>query len=240
MLLEESSYNKLKENLTIFTTCRVIRAHDFLMSVTIKPKNISSTFKFKPGQYIEIMHGNISFSLSIAGQTHEGYLELHILDSDYRPISHHLKNIFQQKQFIVKGPLGNNILTEDDSPLLFIAGGTGITPHYCIINHAIRNQINRKMVLYWGVRHPKYLYLDKKFKTLEMEYSNFLYRSSISRSCSEFQGKTEPIYSKIIRGTRDIGNYNIYISGPKTMLLNVREKLLELGVDVKKIHGDFY
>src|SRR5260221_9049640 len=59
-----------------------------------------------------------------------------------------------------EGPLGTFYLREDsDKPMIFVAGGTGFAPIKAQIEHAFHHGVDRQMVLYWGVRSLKDLYM---------------------------------------------------------------------------------
>ena len=60
-----------------------------------------------------------------------------------------------------EGPLGTFFLREDSAkPIVFVASGTGFAPIKSIIESALHKGVTRPMVLYWGGRRPKDLYMD--------------------------------------------------------------------------------
>ena len=60
----------------------------------------------------------------------------------------------------IEGPLGAFYLREEsDKPIIFVAGGTGFAPIKAIIEHALYSHVDRPMVLYWGARAKRDLYL---------------------------------------------------------------------------------
>ncbi len=64
----------------------------------------------------------------------------------------------------VEGPIGSFLLPEPaaDVPLLFIAGGTGISPLRSMIRHALETQRPGKMSLVYSARTPdEFAYLEE-------------------------------------------------------------------------------
>ena len=59
-----------------------------------------------------------------------------------------------------EGPVGSFFLREDgDKPIIFVAGATGFAPVKSMVEHAFHAGMKRPMVLYWGMRRLRDLYL---------------------------------------------------------------------------------
>ena len=72
-----------------------------------------------------------------------------------------LFNEFKGREILrIEGPLGDFFLREEsDKPIIFVAGGTGFAPIKAHHRARVLPQHDRQMVLYWGVRSLRDLYL---------------------------------------------------------------------------------
>jgi len=129
--------------------------------------------QFLAGQYIDIMlKDGTRRSLSMANPPHDdGLLELHLRNYG-GPFSTHVFTRMKEKDILrFEGPLGSFYLREDgNKPVVLVAGGTGFAPIKAIIEHAIHNKLQRKIILYRGARRPVDLYLNELPETWQREH----------------------------------------------------------------------
>src|SRR5204863_3727421 len=117
------------------------------------------------GQYIDfLLKDGRRRSFSLATPPHDDkLLELHIRHVAGGFFSGPLFNELKGREILrFEGPLGTFFLREEsDKPIIFVAGGTGFAPIKAVIEHALHHKIDetRPMVLYWGVRTMRDLYL---------------------------------------------------------------------------------
>ncbi len=121
--------------------------------------------QFLAGQYIDLLLKDgrrRSFSLATAPHD-DALLELHVRHVPGGHFTHQLFNEYKGREILrFEGPLGTFFLREEsDKPIIFVAGGTGFAPIKGIIEHALHREIDatRPMVLYWGARAKRDLYL---------------------------------------------------------------------------------
>ena len=68
----------------------------------------------------------------------------------------------------IEGPLGSFFLREDsDRPIILMGGGTGFAPLKGQIEQAFEAGVSRPMVLYWGVRAQRDLYMGELPEALD-------------------------------------------------------------------------
>ncbi len=121
--------------------------------------------QFLAGQYIDfLLKDGRRRSFSLATPPHDdALLELHVRHVPGGFFSDQLFTQFKGREILrFEGPLGTFFLREDsDKPIIFVAGGTGFAPIKGVIEHALHHKIDatRPMVLYWGVRAMRDLYL---------------------------------------------------------------------------------
>ena len=121
--------------------------------------------QFLAGQYIDfLLKDGRRRSFSLATPPHDdALLELHVRHVPGGLFTDQLFSEFKGREILrFEGPLGTFFLREDsDKPIIFVAGGTGFAPIKAIIEHALHHQLDatRPMVLYWGARAKRDLYL---------------------------------------------------------------------------------
>ena len=119
--------------------------------------------QYLAGQYIDfLLKDGKRRSFSLATPPHDDQLlELHIRHVPNGFFTDLLFSQYKGREILrFEGPLGAFYLREDsDKPAIFVAGGTGFAPIKAIIEHALYHKLDREMVLYWGVRSLRDLYL---------------------------------------------------------------------------------
>jgi CDP-4-dehydro-6-deoxyglucose reductase len=126
----------------------------------------SQEFNFIPGQYIDLlMKDGQRRSFSIAsqpGQVRDEGLELHIRlvpDGEFTPRV--FEGMKERDLLRLEGPFGTYFLqSEEDRPIIMVAGGTGFAPVKGLIEHAMAENPDHNIHLFWGARDQQDLYLD--------------------------------------------------------------------------------
>lgn len=146
----------------------------------------------------------------------------------------------------VKAPPGRFCLDPDPSvPVVFIAGGIGITPLLSMLRWCALEQPERTIHLYYGVRN-----------TAEHAFSETL--EELTRTCPHFRVCT--VYSKpasgdvqgihydctghvdidLLRRTLPHGRHQFYVCGPGPMMDNLIPALSSWGVPANDIHYEAF
>lgn len=214
-----------------------------LTQIRLHPKS-GSTFEYWPGQYLLIEHNDDDSTspFSIANATHEKWLELHVFDPSYHPLSTALQHtLMQHEQVVIQGPLGSAYLHENtDAPIIFIAGGSGFAAIKPMIEHLFHTHTKRQMILYWGARHSQYLYFDRQVKLWQKKHDNFTYIPVISTKQQDWSGRTGLVHQAVIADYQDVSPYHIYLAGPSEMAFTARDSLLLCGADKTQIFSDAF
>ncbi len=212
-----------------------------------KPQKI----KFLPGQYMEwtLQHKNIDSRgnrryFSIASSPTEK--EIAIAVKFYNPSSSYKKtlvNLVKGQKIIAAQVAGDFILPKDlKKPIVFIAGGIGITPFRSMIQFIIDRKLQSNIVLFYSNRAVNEILFSGIFQKAEDYGVKTIYTlTDINKIPSDWTGEKGYITeSMIARYAKDYVKRTFYISGPQLMVQNF-EKLL-LGMKVKKgnIITDFF
>src|SRR5207237_8525074 len=145
--------------------CRVEKAEKPVEDVAILYLKLPAgeRLQFLAGQYIDILKNDGQRrSFSMANPPHDDQLlQLHVRKAPGGAFSRYVFEEMKERALLrVEGPLGTFYLREEsDKPLIFVAGGTGFAPVKALIEHAFHKGFEQPMVLYWGARSRKDLYM---------------------------------------------------------------------------------
>ena len=180
--------------------------------------------KFYAGQYINVLLGDgqkRSFSFATAPHEHSA-IELHIRLIPGGKFTTHVFSEMKIGDIVeFEGPLGAFFLRKDgDKPIIFVAGATGFAPVKSMLEHAFHVGVQRKMILYWGVRSRKDLYLSDLPREWEAEHSNFTFVPVLSepRPDDGWDGRTGLVHEAILQDYPDLSSYQLYACGSVKMV----------------------
>jgi NAD(P)H-flavin reductase len=183
---------------------------------------------FYAGQYLNILledGAKRSFSFatapSLSGPMRER-VELHIRRiPGGRYTAHVFERMRAGERVRFEGPLGSFFLREDSQkPMIFVAGSTGFAPVKSMLEYAFGRGMQRRMLLYWGVRRPSDLYLSELPEKWAREHRNFTYVPVISHPAPEdrWQGRTGLVHEAILADFPDLAGYQVYACGSAAMV----------------------
>ena len=206
--------------------CRVqqlTRATDDVMIVRLKlPAN--ERLQFLAGQYLDfLLKGGERRSFSMANAPHaDELIELHIRQVAGGSFTDHVFGRMKERDILrLEGPLGSFFLRDESAkPIVFVASGTGFAPIKSIIESAFHRNIARPMVLYWGGRRPRDLYLDSLPKAWAREHSHFRYVPVISEAQPEDQwtGRSGFVHRAVMADLPDLSGHQVYACGVPIMV----------------------
>jgi CDP-4-dehydro-6-deoxyglucose reductase len=190
--------------------------------------------QFLAGQYIDILlKSGKRRSFSMANPPHNDQLiELHVRKSPGGAFSSYVFDEMKERAILrFEGPLGTFYLRSDDSgkPLIFVAGGTGFAPIKAIIEHAFHHGDDRPMVLYWGVRSKKDLYMPGLPIGWQQEHPHFTYIPVVSDPLpeDEWAGRTGFVHQAVLDDFTDLSGYQVYACGAPGMTDVARQTFVE-------------
>jgi glycine betaine catabolism B len=135
-------------------------------------------------------------------------------------------------------PMGDFILPKDAAiPLVFVAGGIGITPFHSIIRYLSDKKEHRDIYFLYAIHSPK----EQIFNKLLSSYPLKKYQVLAQRSDAHWQGEKGLLNAqKILEFIDELSNKLIYISGPEMMVEKFNADLLKLGVPKSQLVGDYF
>jgi CDP-4-dehydro-6-deoxyglucose reductase, E3 len=192
-----------------------------VMRVILK---LDEPIAFYAGQYINVLlpdGAKRSFSFATPPQVNDR-IELHIRRiPGGRFTGHVFEGMHPGEPLDFEGPLGSFFLREDsDKPMIFVAGSTGFAPVKSMLEYAFQRGVRRRMLLYWGVRSLKDLYLADLPRQWEREHANFKFVPVLSdpEPADRWEGRTGLVHQAILADFPDLAGYQVYACGSVAMV----------------------
>lgn len=231
LTIEAKEIGAAKDIVVKTLPCRVEqlekRADDVMLMKIKLPAN--ERLQFLAGQYIDFqLKDGKTRSYSLANPPHDdALLELHVRHVPGGLFSDALFSTLKARDILrLKGPLGSFFIREDsDKPMIFVAGGTGFAPIKGMLEHAFAEHSDREMVLYWGVRALKDLYMAELPRQWQAERPNFSFIPVLSNPLPEdhWRGRTGFVHEAVLADFADLSGYQVYACGAPVMVDSARE-----------------
>ncbi len=122
-------------------------------------------------------------------------------------------------------PMGDFVLPKDESiPLLFVAGGIGVTPFHSIVKELAAHHEQRDIALLYATSSPEEIAFKDLFEDYDMP-TNYV---------------TGKLTTEQILAMPNVKNRRIYISGPEPMVESLIEELYAAGITGDQLIGDYF
>ncbi|HSY26475.1 MAG TPA: CDP-6-deoxy-delta-3,4-glucoseen reductase [Burkholderiaceae bacterium] len=175
--------------------------------------------QYLAGQYIEfLLRDNKRRSYSMANAPYKDeQITVHIRHMPGGLFTDQVFSTMKERDILrFEGPLGTFFLREDsDKPMILLASGTGFAPIKAIIEQATHNKTERAIVLYWGGRRPKDLYMHDLCEEWARTLPNFRYVPVVSDALPEdnWNGRAGFVHRAVIDDFTDLSGYQVYACG---------------------------
>jgi len=196
-------------------------------------------FSFKAGQYIQLavprlLYGDFkgnSRVLSIASSPlnkEEIVVAFRDTGSGFKKT---IKDLAEDAPLLIQGPYGFFTLPEDPPyPIVFVAGGIGITPYLSMIRLAAERNFTTPITLLYANRSKESAAYLEELEQLAREHKNFTFKNRFGRIDEKF----------IEQNVKDITNCAWHIAGPPPMVDSMRNILMLLGVKSDKVYTESF
>jgi len=214
--------------------CRVQKLDKVADDVVIVQLKLPANerLQFLAGQYIDfLLKGGERRSFSMANPPHaDELIELHIRHVPGGSFTDHVFAKMKERDILrLEGPLGSFFLREDSTkPIVFVASGTGFAPIKSIIESAFHRKVERPMVLYWGGRRPKDLYLSALAQKWALEHRHFRYVPVASEARPEdaWSGRSGFVHRAVMQDLPDLSGHQVYACGVPVMIDAARKDFI--------------
>lgn len=208
-------------------------AHNLIRILRLAP---AGNFTWRAGQYINIAFGDLTprpYSIA-AAEDGSGELEIHIKNFGKGGASDYVTNDLREGESVnFAGPYGDCIRKPgDNSPILAIAGGLGITPIKAIVEDALAEKDSGPVTLYWGAEKEDEFYLRPHFEEMTRRYPNFNVVLVVGGEVGAVAAKQESD-----KGS-DLTQTNMFLAGSAEMITASIVSLLDAGAEYDRIHFD--
>ena len=228
--------------------CRVVRLEHLapdVIRIYLKPP-ASERLQFLAGQYVNVLlKGHAPRAFSIANAPHnDDFIELHIRFVEGGYFTDQVFHQLREKALMrFQGPLGTFFLREDTArPAILVGGGTGFAPLKGMLEHAFEIGLPQPLHLFWGARARRDLYLDDLPRRWLEVHANFRYTPVLSEPGPEdaWTGETGLVTDAVVHQYPDLSAFDVYASGPPTMVQSGHRLFLEHGLDEARFYSDAF
>ncbi|MGE5640530.1 MAG: ferredoxin--NADP reductase [Clostridia bacterium] len=144
------------------------------------------------------------------------------------------------------GPAGSMVLGADPKkPVVFLAGGIGVTPFLAMARHAAAQRLTHRIHLFYSNRRPEDAAFLGELRMLERTNPRFRFiptMTQMDKSSLQWDGSTGPIGMNLLSPM--LGNPKdavYYFAGPPSMAMSMYDLLQRLGVAADDMQSEeFY
>ena len=198
-------------------------------------------FNYLPGQYIELISGEVRRSYSVANaQSSDNCIELHIRKVNGGTFSELVFNKFRLNQLLrMEGPLGTFFIRKSDAPVIFVAGGTGFAPVKAMVEQLLFEGSGRQIYIYWGVQNSKGFYSDIP-NQWQTEYATVRYVPVVSNDDLDWNGRRGYVHKAVIQDFNDLSGHEVYACGSTAMINAAKSDFIAGGLKAEKYFSDAF
>ena len=131
---------------------------------------------------------------------------------------------------------------DSDRPIIVVAGGVGVSPFVCLLEHWFENKTDEKRQIYFflGVRSRRDLILHEMFTKLSQRKENFYYIPALSSPQKEddWKGKIGYINLVLDKYFTESVDADVYLAGSPIMVRETIKILKNKRIASDRIHRD--
>ncbi len=206
----------------------------------------SERLQFLAGQYIDILlKDGRRRSFSLANAPHDdALLQLHIRHVPGGVFTDQVFSTMKVRDILrFNGPHGSFYLREDSSrPMILVAGGTGFAPIKAIVEHAIAENCQRPMLIYWGARARADLYQNALPEQWAAEHANIRYVPVLSEPAGSdaWSGRSGLVHQAVLADFPDLSDYQVYACGAPVMIEAAKRDFMAQGLPEEEFFADAF
>jgi CDP-4-dehydro-6-deoxyglucose reductase len=241
------------DRIVILEVAAIEQAAADVLRVRLKPTVAGECFcEFTPGQYLELWQPESSYmsrAYSIANAPEgDGSVELHIRRVEGgRFTTWAFSGMKVGDRLKARGPLGQfTMRSRPDTPLLFVAGGTGFAPILALLRQQIRSQPQRDMVLVWGMKRAQDFYAQDELLPVQDQAPHLRIVLAADEGTPDLPTRDRLSFASgtvtdvLIQNQGLLDGRDIYAAGPAPMLRLLGHQLDRFGIARERVHMDSF
>ncbi|MEK6813084.1 MAG: FAD-binding oxidoreductase [Nanoarchaeota archaeon] len=201
-------------------------------------------FAFQPGQFIMVTASlgeeKVTRAFSISSAPGQEHMDITIKAEPTGHFSKFANEYFRVGDVMkVKGPYGYFTFTEQEQgDLLFIAAGSGISPFRSILQYIFEKHLPHAVTLLFSNKTEADIIFRKELETYAQHFPQFRFFPIVTREDS-WDGHKSRVDTAFLQ--QHIHNDTLcYLCGPPLMVEDVKQQLLQLGVQEGRIKTEKY
>ncbi|AUZ05390.1 MULTISPECIES: anthranilate 1,2-dioxygenase electron transfer component AntC [Vitreoscilla] len=200
------------------------------------------TLQFLPGQYAHLYVPDTgtyrSYSFAHCPNT-DNQLQFLIRILPSGVMSDYLRERCQVGQTILlEAPLGSFYLREAERPLVFVAGGTGLSAFLGMLDDLAAADCALLIHLYYGVNHEQDLCELERLQAYSDRLPNFECHLVVSEGSESWTGKRGYVHAHLPRESLAAAAFDMYLCGPPPMIEAVKTWLDEQGLQDYRLYSE--
>ena len=202
-------------------------------------------FNYKAGQYCIFEHNLgedlIKRSYSLSSSPTENFLQITVKHIPNGIMSTYLHQMKIGDSLVFVGPIGKFVFDESFKNVVFIAGGSGISPFRAMCKYVFDKNIKDiKITVIYGSRSPEDIIMVNELNDYLKGHPNFKLYLTVDRPNDTWQFHTGFIDANFIKEAtqNSVKNKDYFLVGPTPMMTAIKNALLSLDVEEKHIHLD--
>ncbi len=216
------------------------------------PADLVADYQFESGQYLTlktlINNGEIRRSYSLCSSPFEKEWRVAVKQIENGVFSTYANKVLKiGDQLEVMTPTGNFKVTtsKDRKSYVLFAAGSGITPVFSIAKTILEEE-NGDVTLFYGNKGFHGIIFREELEALKNKYLNRLRvihifsRESPGNKIQKGRINKEKCADLYTAFLKNQNIDEVFICGPEDMILNIRESLIENGVESSNIHFELF
>lgn len=242
--VEEELYQQAEANggWRLFKPFKVVKKeqeNELITSFYLEPEDGKALPPYQPGQYITVKVKapgeeytalrHYTVSQAPKGNIYRISVKREAENNPKGVVSNYLHDDVEEGSTIeVSAPAGLFTLQQNENPVLFVAGGIGVTPLYAMLDSM---EAGREVVFIQSVRNEKLAVFQEQIQKKLAELNGTYF----AKYSDEEGHLTKDDLAKFIKE-----NTEVYICGPEAFMEALIPAVRELGVPDDRIHFEFF
>jgi len=218
-----------------------------MFQLTLAPAEGMAVFPFIAGQWVYLYLLNEDGSewaraaFSIASAPSESTATIQLAIKVYGDYTKRAQTLKEGDRVHIQGPFGVFMVKQGNAPLVFCAGGIGITPFRSMVRELFAMHDARPMTLFVSnSTRDAAAYIDE-FRELAKIHPTLRVISIFTRESVPDSESRRLDATMLSAHVADLSGVEYYACGPHPFVDAVRDTLVSLGVDSKtKLHKEFF